>query len=61
MKDKLIKIGAKVKSHRRHIIFHSAEVAIPTTKAFQEILRLSAGLRGQPHQRKRETFDSRIY
>ena len=47
LKDKLIKIGAKVVSHSRYVIFQMAEVAIPR-QMFQEILRLIAGLRPQP-------------
>ena len=38
LKDKLIKIGAKVVSHGRYVIFQMAEVAIPR-QMFQEILR----------------------
>ena len=41
MKDKLIKIGAKVVSHGRYVAFQMAEVAIPR-QMFQEILRLIA-------------------
>jgi hypothetical protein len=47
LKDKLIKIGAKVVSHGRYVIFQMAEVAI-ARQMFQEILRLTAGLRPQP-------------
>src|SRR5438876_11203961 len=47
LKDKLIKIGAKVVSHGRYVIFQLAEVAIPR-QMFQEILRLIAELRPQP-------------
>jgi hypothetical protein len=46
-KDKLIKIGAKVVSHGRYVLFQMAEVAIPR-QMFQEILRLIAELRPQP-------------
>jgi len=38
LKDKLIKIGAKVVSHGRYVIFQMAEVAI-ARQMFQEILR----------------------
>jgi hypothetical protein len=41
LKEKLIKIGAKVVSHRRYVAFQMAEVAIPR-QMFQEILRLIA-------------------
>ena len=37
LKDKLIKIGAKVVSHGRYVVFQMAEVAIPR-RMFQEIL-----------------------
>jgi hypothetical protein len=46
LKEKLIKIGAKVVSHRRYVAFLMAEVAIPR-QMFQEILRLIADLRPQ--------------
>jgi DDE family transposase len=46
LKEKLIKIGAKVVSHGRYIVFQMAEVAIPR-QMFQEILRLIAELRPQ--------------
>jgi hypothetical protein len=47
LKDKLIKIGAKVVSHGRYVIFQMAEVAI-ARQMFQEILQLIAELRPQP-------------
>jgi hypothetical protein len=47
LKEKLIKIGAKVVSQGRYIAFQMAEVAIPR-RMFQEILRLIAELRPQP-------------
>ena len=47
LKDKLIKIGAKVVSHGRYVVFQMAEVAI-ARHMFQEILRLIAELRPQP-------------
>jgi len=47
LKDKLIKIGAKVVSHGRYVIFQMAEVAI-ARQMFQETLRLIAELRPQP-------------
>jgi len=43
---KLIKIGAKVVSHGRYIVFQMAEVAI-ARQMFQGILRLIAELRPQ--------------
>jgi len=47
LKEKLIKIGAKVVSHGRYVAFQMAEVAIPR-HMFKEILRLIAELRPQP-------------
>ena len=47
LKEKLIKIGAKVVSDGRYVAFQMAEVAIPR-HMFQEILRLIAELRPQP-------------
>jgi hypothetical protein len=38
LREKLIKIGAKVVSHARYVIFQMAEVAVPR-KLFREILR----------------------
>jgi hypothetical protein len=46
LKEKLIKIGAKVISHGRYVAFQMAEVAIPR-QMFQEILRLIAEVRPQ--------------
>jgi len=37
LRDKLIKIGAKVVSHSRYVIFQMAEVAVPQI-LFREIL-----------------------
>ncbi len=47
LKEKLIKIGAKVVRHGRYVIFKMAEVAVPK-ELFQEILRLIDGLRPRP-------------
>ena len=47
LREKLIKIGAKVVSHGRYIAFQMAEVAV-SRQMFQEILRLIAELRPQP-------------
>ena len=44
LKEKLIKIGAKVVGHGRYIAFQMAEVAIPRD-LFADILRLIAELR----------------
>jgi hypothetical protein len=47
LREKLIKIGAKVVSHGRYIAFQMAEVAIPR-RLFADILRLIATLRAPP-------------
>ncbi len=44
LREKLIKIGAKVVRHGRHITFQLAEVAIPKSP-FANTLRLIFGLR----------------
>jgi len=47
LRKKLIKIGAKVVSHGRHVSFQMAEVAVPR-QMFADILSLIAGLRAPP-------------
>jgi hypothetical protein len=47
LKEKLIKIGAKVVSHGRYVAFQMAEVAIPRS-LFADILRLIVELRPPP-------------
>ncbi len=47
LREKLIKIGAKVVRHGRYVIFQMAEVAVPR-ELFQEILRLIDRLRPRP-------------
>jgi hypothetical protein len=47
LKEKLIKIGAKVVSHGRYLAFQMAEVAI-SRHLFADILRLIAELRPPP-------------
>jgi hypothetical protein len=47
LREKLVKIGAKVVRHGRYIFFQLAEVAIPR-RLFAEILRLIDGLRPKP-------------
>ena len=47
LKEKLIKIGAKVVSHGRYVAFQMAEVAIPRS-LFAEILQLISELRPPP-------------
>jgi hypothetical protein len=47
LREKLIKIGAKVVSHSRYVIFQMAEVAV-SRQMFQVILMLIARLRAPP-------------
>jgi DDE family transposase len=47
LREKLIKIGAKVVSHGRYVMFQMAEVAV-SRQMFQEILMLIARLRAPP-------------
>ncbi len=47
LREKLVKIAAKVVRHARHVIFQMAEVAVPRD-LFSEILRLIAQLRRPP-------------
>src|SRR5919198_4388518 len=47
LREKLIKIGAKVVSHGRYVTFQLAEVAV-SRQIFQEILSLIARLRAPP-------------
>jgi len=47
LREKLIKIGAKVVSHGRYVTFQMAEVAIPR-KLFAEIMQNIAAFRAPP-------------
>jgi len=47
LREKLVKIGAKVVAHGRYVTFQLAEVAVPSA-LFAEILRLIDGLRPAP-------------
>ena len=47
LREKLVKIGAKVVSHGRYVTFQMAEVAVPR-QMFAEILSLIARLRAPP-------------
>ena len=47
LKEKLIKIGAKVVSHGRYVTFQLAEVAV-SRQMFADILMLIARLRAPP-------------
>ncbi len=46
MREKLIKIGAKVVRHGRYVTFQLAEIAIPR-RLFAEILQRIDGLRSK--------------
>ena len=47
LREKLIKIGAKVVSHGRYVTFQMAEVAV-SRQTFADILSLIARLRAPP-------------
>ncbi len=47
LREKLVKIGAKVVRHGRYVTFQLAEVAVPPN-LFREILRRVDGLRRSP-------------
>jgi hypothetical protein len=47
LRDKLVKIGARIVRHGRYVVFQLAEVAVPRA-LFAEILRRIDGLRPQP-------------
>ena len=47
LREKLIKIGAKVVSHGRYVTFQIAEVAVPR-QTFADILSLITRLRAPP-------------
>jgi hypothetical protein len=47
LREKLVKIGARIVTHARYVTFQVAEVAVPS-QLFEEILRLIDGLRPRP-------------
>jgi hypothetical protein len=47
LREKLIKIGARIVSHGRYVAFQMAEVAVPRM-LFADILRMIADLRSPP-------------
>jgi len=47
LREKLVKIGAKIVTHARYVTFQVAEVAVPRD-LFADILRLIAQLRPPP-------------
>jgi Transposase DDE domain group 1 len=60
LKEKLIKIGAKVVSHGRYIAFQMAEVAIPR-QMFQEILRPHRRNYGRSHHQRQRENDNHVF
>jgi hypothetical protein len=51
LREKRVKIGAKIVRHGRYVIFQMAEVAVPK-ELFHEVLRLIAELRQSPPARQ---------
>ena len=47
LREKLVKIGARIVRHGRYVVFQLAEVAVPRS-LFVEILRRIGRLRGSP-------------
>ncbi len=47
LREKLVKIGARIVTHGRYVTFQMAEVAV-SRGLFEEILRLTAQLRAPP-------------
>jgi hypothetical protein len=47
LREKLVKIGAKIVTHARYVTFQMAEVAVPG-QLFGKILELLLGLRAPP-------------
>ncbi len=47
LQEKLVKIGARIVRHGRHLVFQPAEVAVPRS-LFAAILRRIERLRGPP-------------
>ena len=58
LREKLVKIGAKVVSHGRYVTFQLAEVAVPRS-LFQKILALIDDLRRRPVPAQAEEIDSK--
>ena len=59
LREKLVKIGAKVVHHARYAVFQMAEVAVPK-ELFEQILRLIDGLRQLARRRYRLKNDHLI-
>jgi hypothetical protein len=59
LREKLVKIGAKVVRHGCYVIFQLAEVAVPRN-LFQKILALIDELRRRPVPAQAETIDGTV-
>ncbi len=59
LREKLVKIGAKVVSHGRYVTFQLAEVAVPRS-LFQKILSLIYDLRRRPVPAQAEGIDGEV-
>ena len=56
LREKLVKIGARIVRHGRYVVFQLAEVAVPRS-LFAEILRRIDRLRDRPRRRRDGTND----
>ena len=59
LREKLVKIGAKVVRHGRYVTFQLAEVAVPRS-LFRKILSMIGDLRRRPVPAWAETIDGTV-
>jgi hypothetical protein len=59
LREKLVKIGARIVRHGRYVVFQLAEVAVPRA-LFAEILRRVDCLRPRPRRSRHEHGGQRI-
>jgi hypothetical protein len=59
LREKLVKIGARIMRHGRYVVFQLAEVAVPRV-LFAEILRRVDRLRPRPRRSRHEHGAQRI-
>ena len=59
LREKLVKIGARIVSHGRYVVFQLAEVAVPRA-LFAEILRRIDRLRPRPSSHDHVALDTGI-
>ncbi len=59
LREKLVKIGAKVACHGRYVTFQLAEVAVPK-ELFRKILSLIDDLRPRPAPAQAGEIDGRV-